>query len=95
VNIIYLFIHNKLLKKYNEQRILKNEQVKYVICSYLRFIPKKIREKVFKEMILEGALIKVSRDKVRISNPDSSVKIDQILEGKDNGKNVPKFWYDK
>lgn len=71
----------------------------YVIDTYLKFMPKLIREKAFKEMMEEKMILKVDRYKVKIRNPNQSIKVDKMfsdrMEEVLQEERKKHFWYNR
>lgn len=65
IGILYLGLHNQLLKKYGVNRIISNKEFFCKLGKHGQ-IPKRLRWIVIKEMEKKGLIKKVGRDNIQI-----------------------------
>jgi hypothetical protein len=65
IGILYLGLHNQLIKKYGENKIINRKEFFIKIGRHAQ-IPKKIRPLVLLEMENRNLIKKIDRDKIKI-----------------------------
>jgi len=75
IGILYLGLHNQLVKKFGVNATISNKDFFMKIGRHSQ-IPKNLRHMVLKEMERKGLLQKINRDKIKILELKIDIKSD-------------------